>query len=63
MKVKEIRNVCLQDLNKQVDNSLLSKDEVKKAKLGQKQDFPNGIPECGADALRFALCSYDFKCE
>ena len=53
----------MQDLNKQVDNSLLSKDEVKKAKMGQKQDFPNGIPECGADALRFALCSYDFKCE
>lgn len=24
----------------------------------QKKDFPKGIPECGADALRFALCSY-----
>ncbi|KAG2469295.1 SYVM protein, partial [Polypterus senegalus] len=24
----------------------------------QKQDFPKGIPECGTDALRFALCSY-----
>jgi valyl-tRNA synthetase len=22
------------------------------------QDFPKGIPECGADALRLALCSY-----
>ena len=21
-------------------------------------DYPTGIPECGTDALRFALCSY-----
>ena len=27
------------------------------AKQGQKQDYPNGIPECGTDALRFALCA------
>uniref|UniRef100_A0AAZ3SG51 Valine--tRNA ligase, mitochondrial n=1 Tax=Oncorhynchus tshawytscha TaxID=74940 RepID=A0AAZ3SG51_ONCTS len=24
----------------------------------QRKDFPKGIPECGTDALRFALCSY-----
>uniref|UniRef100_A0A6Q2XHC1 Valine--tRNA ligase, mitochondrial n=1 Tax=Esox lucius TaxID=8010 RepID=A0A6Q2XHC1_ESOLU len=24
----------------------------------QSKDFPKGIPECGTDALRFALCSY-----
>lgn len=24
----------------------------------QKADFPAGIPECGTDALRFALCAY-----
>lgn len=24
----------------------------------QKNDFPHGIPECGTDALRFALCSH-----
>lgn len=28
------------------------------AKEGQKLDFPNGIPECGADALRFGLLAY-----
>ncbi|KAH9916527.1 tRNA synthetases class I-domain-containing protein [Fomitopsis serialis] len=25
---------------------------------GQKKDFPKGIPQCGTDALRFALCAY-----
>ena len=24
----------------------------------QKADHPDGIPECGADAMRFALCAY-----
>lgn len=24
----------------------------------QRKHFPKGIPECGTDALRFALCSY-----
>lgn len=24
----------------------------------QRKDFPHGIPECGTDALRFALCSH-----
>jgi valyl-tRNA synthetase len=36
----------------------LSPKEVEKAKSGQKEDYPNGIPECGTDALRFALCAY-----
>lgn len=29
--------------------------EVAKAKEGQSKDYPQGIPECGTDALRFAL--------
>lgn len=32
--------------------------ELKKAKEGQAHDYPNGIPECGTDALRFALINY-----
>ncbi len=36
----------------------LDAQEIEKAKLGQKKDFPKGIPQCGTDALRFALCAY-----
>lgn len=32
--------------------------ELKIAKEGQSRDYPNGIPECGVDALRFALMAY-----
>jgi valyl-tRNA synthetase len=32
--------------------------QVKKATEGQKLDFPEGIPECGADALRFGMLAY-----
>lgn len=42
----------------QLIESNLDEKEIERAKQGQKQDFPNGIPECGTDALRFALCSY-----
>ncbi|KAF2278581.1 valyl-tRNA synthetase [Westerdykella ornata] len=36
----------------------LAPDEVEKAKKYQKTAFPKGIPECGADAMRFTLASY-----
>jgi valyl-tRNA synthetase len=32
--------------------------ELETAKAAQRQDYPEGIPECGTDALRFALMSY-----
>ncbi|CAL4100137.1 unnamed protein product, partial [Meganyctiphanes norvegica] len=54
-----ICGVTLTELNAQLDeNSNLDPKEVAKAKAGQKQDYPNGIPECGTDALRFGLCAY-----
>jgi valyl-tRNA synthetase len=53
-----IFGISLDELNATLDNSNLDPNEVKKAKEGQKQDYPNGIPECGTDALRFALCQY-----
>lgn len=53
-----IMGIALEDLHKQLYDSNLDPKEIDKAIQGQKQDYPNGIPECGSDALRFALCSY-----
>lgn len=53
-----IYGISLESLHKKLLNSNLDPNEIEKAKQGQKTDFPNGIPECGTDALRFALCAY-----
>jgi len=53
-----IEGCTLENLQKQLDSGNLDANEVKMAKEGQRRDFPHGIPECGADALRFGLCSY-----
>ena len=34
---------------------------MEKAKAGQTLDFPDGIPECGADGLRFGLLAYTIQ--
>lgn len=60
-----INGISLKDLNyKTIDsfeNGTLSEEELKKALDGQSKLFPNGIPICGADALRFSLCSKNVK--
>lgn len=38
-----------------------SSQEAAEVVEGLKRNFPAGIPECGADALRFTLCSTNFK--
>jgi valyl-tRNA synthetase len=53
-----IEGISLEDLHKKLEDGNLDKKEIEKAKQGQKIDFPNGIPQCGTDALRFALCAY-----
>ncbi|KAK0095995.1 hypothetical protein PV326_006831 [Microctonus aethiopoides] len=53
-----IRGVTLEALHQQLYNSNLDEKELKNAIAGQKSDYPQGIPECGTDALRFALCAY-----
>lgn len=50
--VDVIRGVALETLHEQLVDSNLDPKEIEKAKQGQKQDYPNGIPECGTDALR-----------
>lgn len=34
---------------------------MEKAKAAQAADFPEGLPECGADALRFGLMAYTIQ--
>lgn len=53
-----IAGCSLEDLLAKLDSGNLPQKEVEKAKKGQQADFPNGIPECGADALRFGLLAY-----
>ncbi|KAK9461240.1 tRNA synthetases class I-domain-containing protein [Lipomyces oligophaga] len=48
----------LQQLHDKLREGNLDPKEIAKAEAGQKLSFPNGIPECGTDAMRFALCAY-----
>ncbi|KAF0852931.1 Valine--tRNA ligase 1 [Andalucia godoyi] len=53
-----IHGISLEELGKKLEQGNLDPREVEKAKKGQKEQFPSGIPECGADALRFTLLNY-----
>lgn len=53
-----ITGIPLQKLHDKLLDGNLDARELKKATEGQKLSYPNGIPECGTDALRFALCAY-----
>ncbi|KAK3579108.1 hypothetical protein CHS0354_022128 [Potamilus streckersoni] len=53
-----INGISLEDLHKRLFDGNLDEKEVQKAMEGQKEDYPKGIPECGTDALRFALVAY-----
>jgi valyl-tRNA synthetase len=53
-----IEGSTLDALRKQLEGGNLADAEIKRAAEGQKKLFPKGIPQCGTDALRFALCSY-----
>lgn len=48
----------LQQLHDKLLTGNIAPAEVKKATAYQKTAFPQGIPECGADALRFSLIAY-----
>ncbi|XP_035879660.1 valine--tRNA ligase, mitochondrial isoform X1 [Phyllostomus discolor] len=53
-----IRGVELQVLQEKLRDGNLDPAELAIATAAQRKDFPHGIPECGTDALRFALCSH-----
>ena len=53
-----INGIQLEGLHAKLLVGNLKEDEVERATKYQKTAFPDGIPECGADALRFTLLSY-----
>eukprot|EP00042_Codosiga_hollandica_P044314 m.434676 g.434676 ORF g.434676 m.434676 type:complete len:1081 (-) comp56759_c0_seq4:1545-4787(-) len=50
--------ISLANLKERLKSSNLDPKEFGKACEGLDEDFPTGIPECGVDALRFALCAF-----
>ncbi|KAJ7714891.1 tRNA synthetases class I-domain-containing protein [Mycena maculata] len=50
--------ISLESLHGKLLEGNLDQKEIQRAKEGQKKSFPQGIPQCGTDALRFALCAY-----
>jgi valyl-tRNA synthetase len=56
-----IRGCSLESLHAKVDEGNLPLKEIQKAKHDLTADFPEGIPECGSDALRFGLLAYTIQ--
>ena len=53
-----MEGITLEELNDKLLVGNLDPKELTTAKKFQKSSFPDGIPECGADALRFSLINY-----
>ncbi|KAL4883775.1 valyl-tRNA synthetase mitochondrial precursor [Aspergillus karnatakaensis] len=53
-----MEGIKLEDLHAKLLVGNLAEKEVATATKYQKKAFPKGIPECGADALRFSLVTY-----
>ena len=53
-----MQGISLQALNEKLLVGNLDPKELKTATKYQQTAFPQGIPECGADALRFSLVQY-----
>lgn len=53
-----IHGTSLERLQEKVRAGNVDPREQEVAMEAQNRDFPKGIPQCGTDALRFALCSH-----
>ncbi|KAI1083311.1 tRNA synthetases class I-domain-containing protein [Whalleya microplaca] len=53
-----IKGIPLEQLHEKLLQGNLHPNEVEKAKKYQRTAFGDGIPECGADALRFCMVNY-----
>lgn len=56
-----IEGITLEQMKANLLLGNLPEAEVKKATKGLEEDFPEGIPQCGSDALRFALLAYTLQ--
>ena len=55
----EVMDSCtLEVLLQKLYDSNLPESEIQKTARQKTKEFPNGIPECGTDALRFSLLNY-----
>jgi len=59
--IEVIEGISLEDLHKKLYEGNLPEKEIKRAEECQKRDYPKGLPECGADALRFGLLAYTLQ--
>ena len=58
----DVINGCtLEGMLEKIRHGNLDPSEVERASQGKRQDFPEGIPMCGADALRFGLLAYTIQ--
>ncbi|KAI2619249.1 tRNA synthetases class I-domain-containing protein [Hypoxylon sp. NC1633] len=53
-----IHGISLNDLHDKLEQGNLDPKEQQRATRYQKSAFPDGIPPCGTDALRFSLAAY-----
>ena len=56
-----IEGITLEQMKANLLLGNLPEAEVKKATKGLEEDYPEGIPQCGTDALRFALLAYTLQ--
>jgi len=53
-----IEGVSLDTLSEKLRQGNLAEAELKKSEEMNKREYPQGIPECGSDALRFGLLAH-----
>lgn len=53
-----VNGISLEDLHKKLEQGNLDPKELQRGMKYQKTAFPDGIPQCGTDALRFSLAAY-----
>ncbi|KAH7648505.1 valyl tRNA synthetase [Cryptosporidium bovis] len=56
--IEIIQGITLESLNEKLSEGNLPQSEINKSRENNSKDFPDGIPECGADALRIGLLAY-----